>query len=57
MLWWLWVALTTQVAGVEQPGWQPNPELVKKLSERRPNVIYDESKVPAYTLPEPTYLP
>lgn len=53
MLWWLWVALTTQVAGVEQPGWQPNPELVKKLSERRPNVIYDESKVPAYTLPDP----
>ncbi|MGQ9462968.1 MAG: glucuronyl esterase domain-containing protein [Candidatus Fervidibacter sp.] len=53
MLWWLWVALTTQVAGAEQPGWQPNPELVKKLSERRPNVIYDESKVPAYTLPDP----
>lgn len=53
MLWWFWIALTTQVVGVEQSGWQPNPELVKKLSERRPNVIYDESKVPAYTLPDP----
>lgn len=34
-------------------GWQPKPELVKALSERQPHVIYDEAKVPKYTLPDP----
>ncbi len=52
MLWMLFVALA-QVVGEGQQGWQPNPELVKKLSERRPDVIYDEAKVPPYTLPDP----
>ncbi|MFN4180699.1 MAG: acetylxylan esterase, partial [Armatimonadota bacterium] len=52
MLWMLFVALA-QVLGEGQQGWQPNPELVKRLSERRPDVIYDEAKVPPYTLPDP----
>ncbi len=52
MLVWLVLLATWQAVG-EQPGWQPNPELVKKLSERRPEVIYDEGKVPPYTLPDP----
>ncbi|MFA0751184.1 MAG: hypothetical protein SLRJCFUN_001587 [Candidatus Fervidibacter sp.] len=51
MVWVVFLALA-QVMG-EQKGWQPNPELVKKLSERRPDVIYDEAKVPPYTLPDP----
>ncbi|MCS7179925.1 MAG: acetylxylan esterase, partial [bacterium] len=32
-------------------GWKPDPELVKKLSNQQPNVIYDEEKVPLYILP------
>ncbi|MCS7185596.1 MAG: acetylxylan esterase [Armatimonadota bacterium] len=52
MFWVLFVALV-QVVGEGQQGWQPNPELVKKLSERQPDVIYDETKVPPYTLPDP----
>jgi len=42
-----------QVLDEGQQGWQPNPELVKELSRRRPDVIYDEAKVPPYTLPDP----
>jgi hypothetical protein len=52
MLWALFVAFA-QVMGEGQQGWQPNPELVKALSEKRPDVIYDEAKVPPYTLPDP----
>jgi len=52
MVWFLLVALVQSV-GEGQQGWQPNPELVKKLSEKRPDVIYDETKVPSYTLPDP----
>ncbi|MEM2487830.1 MAG: acetylxylan esterase [Thermoproteota archaeon] len=36
-----------------KPDWHANPELVRKLSERQPDVIYDEEKVPHYTLPDP----
>lgn len=45
------VALLHDVEG--SGGWQPKPELVKALSERQPHVIYDEAKVPKYTLPDP----
>ena len=31
--------------------WQPNADLVEKLSERRPQFNYDEAKVPTYQLP------
>ena len=33
-------------------GWRANSELVRKLSERQPHVIYDEAKVPEYLLPD-----
>ncbi len=52
MVWVVFLAVL-QAVGDAQPGWQANPELVKKLSERRPEVIYDEAKVPPYTLPDP----
>ena len=52
MFWALFVAFA-QVMGEGQQGWQPNPELVKALSQKRPDVIYDEAKVPPYTLPDP----
>lgn len=33
--------------------WHANPDLVRKLGENRPDVIYDEARVPPYTLPNP----
>ncbi len=42
-----------QFADEGQSGWQPKPELVRRLSERQPSVIYDEAKVLEYTLPDP----
>ncbi len=39
-----------------QETWQANPELVAKLTKSRPTTLYDESKVPAYTLPNPLAL-
>jgi len=36
-----------------KPGWHANPELVRRLSEKQPDVIYEEEKVPHYTLPDP----
>ncbi len=50
---WVVLLVALQAIGDAQPGWRANPELVKKLSERRPEVIYDEAKVPPYTLPDP----
>lgn len=35
-----------------QGGWQANPEIVRKLSEKQPQFEYDEARVPAYTLPD-----
>lgn len=42
---------TLSLAG--QSSWQANPELVKSLNQRRPEHIYQEEKVPNYTLPDP----
>ncbi|MEM3660998.1 MAG: acetylxylan esterase, partial [Thermoproteota archaeon] len=36
-----------------EQGWRANPDLVRKLSEKQPGVIYDEAKVPPYSLPDP----
>ncbi len=33
--------------------WSANPEIVEKLSQKRPEVNYHESKVPRYELPDP----
>jgi hypothetical protein len=38
-------------AQTTQP-WKANPEVIAALSKRKPDVLYDEAKVPAYTLPE-----
>jgi hypothetical protein len=34
-------------------GWRANPDLVAKLSKQRADVVYDEARVPTYTLPDP----
>lgn len=50
----MWVLMTIAILQVERyGGWQPDPDLVKTLSERQPHVIYEEAKVPKYTLPDP----
>lgn len=37
----------------QEKSWEADPAVVEKLSKSRTNVNYDESKVPAYTLPDP----
>ncbi|MEM1580904.1 MAG: acetylxylan esterase [Candidatus Bathyarchaeia archaeon] len=34
-------------------GWSANSDLVERLSKLRPDVIYDETKIPPYVLPNP----
>jgi hypothetical protein len=34
-------------------GWRANPDLVARETKQRPDTNYDESRVPAYTLPDP----
>ena len=45
------VLALTQFCGAAD-GWKPDPAVVKQLSEKRPNVLYDEEKVPKYELPD-----
>jgi len=40
------------VALSQGAGWRANPSLVARESAQRPDTNYDESRVPAYTLPE-----
>jgi hypothetical protein len=37
----------------QSSGWRANPDVVAKLSASRPDTVYDEAKVPAFTLPDP----
>jgi hypothetical protein len=37
-------------------GWQANPDIVRQASEQQPNFNYEESRVGAYTLPDPLAL-
>ncbi|MGC1274537.1 MAG: acetylxylan esterase [Planctomycetaceae bacterium] len=47
------VSSFSQAATAQDTGWQADPALVKRLSEQRPGILYDESKVPEYELPDP----
>lgn len=33
--------------------WQPDPDLIRELTERRPQINYEEARIPEYTLPDP----
>jgi hypothetical protein len=46
------VVMTFPVAASAE-SWRAKPEVVEALRKRKPDVIYEESKVPAYTLPDP----
>lgn len=39
--------------GSGEEGWKASPELVAELTKQRPEINYDEQKVPEYTLPDP----
>jgi hypothetical protein len=47
------VTLAAALGGYVQRGWQANPDVVRKTSERQSNFNYDEAKVAPYTLPDP----
>ena len=47
------VALSLAHGVTGQGGWQANPDIVRKTSERQPKFNYEESRVPAYALPDP----
>lgn len=51
--------LAVSVAEVEKPGtgWTPRPEVVAAAATNRPGFNFEESKVPAYTLPDPLLTP
>ena len=46
-------AASTIVPAARQSGWRANPETVQSLSAKQPDINYDESRVPAYSLPDP----
>ncbi len=52
---WGLVAIGLSVAAIAQdtPPWSPNPKVVEEQGKRRTEFNFDESKVPAYALPNP----
>ena len=55
----LFLAITGSLSGEQannEEGWMASPALVKELSESRSDIIYDEEKVPQYTLPDPVVM-
>ncbi len=40
-------------AAATEGGWKASPELVAELQKQRPQINYDEQKVPKYDLPDP----
>ena len=46
-------AISTTVAGTLQTGWTANPETVRRLAEKQPDINYDENRVHSYLLPDP----
>ena len=47
------MAAAAHGAEPEPATWQADPELVRSLEKKRAGTLYDEAKVPAYTLPDP----
>jgi hypothetical protein len=54
----LWATLTsvtilTAAVAAQSGGWRADPAIVAQLSKGQPDTLYDEDRVPAYTLPDP----
>jgi hypothetical protein len=37
----------------QRGGWRANPQTVQRLARQQPDIIYDDARVPPYTLPDP----
>lgn len=46
-------ALSVLSVSAQAPAWRADPQIVARLSKARPDIVYDEARVPAYTLPDP----
>jgi hypothetical protein len=46
-------AADARCVGATEGGWKASPELVAELQKQRPQILYDEQKVPKYELPDP----
>jgi hypothetical protein len=47
------ILILSSVTMGAEPSWTPDPALVERLSLKRPDVNYDEAKVPKFDLPDP----
>ena len=47
------MAWNLQIQAEQAEGWRANEKLVQEQTARRSQTIYDEAKVPLYTLPDP----
>jgi len=47
------IVCDSQIQAGQAEGWQANKKLVQEQAARRSQTVYDEAKVPAYTLPDP----
>src|SRR5687768_13684669 len=47
------VFVLSLAATAQGPGWRANPKVVEAATRQRSAFNYDESRVPAYTLPDP----
>lgn len=53
----VWVAgalvLVSVATQARQDGWRADPKVAEQLARQQPDVNYDESRIPPYTLPDP----
>ena len=47
------VTILTAAVAAQSGGWRADPAVVARLSKGQPDTLYDEGRVPAYTLPDP----